>query len=119
MTEERKVTWPVKVSVPVDGKSKTHSFQVTFHLLGLSETKAIVDQARVAAENDVYAVAIDDASRELLRRAVVGWSGVVDENENEIPFKDERLEALLDIPYVFAALNTAYVEAAHGGRRKN
>ena len=100
---ERRVEadWPVIVPVPQDGgKLQEQTLQVRFQLLDESEEKEID--------------AGEDAGRERIRRAVLGFAG-----SEQAEFTPELLEAMLNRPYVRLALNKAYAEFSVGVAPKN
>ena len=50
---------------------------------------------------------------------LVGWSGVVDGDGDEILFSETLKEQLLDIPTVAAAIIVAYFDSLTGSKAKN
>lgn len=106
------VTWPVTVNVPQDGgKIRAHTFEVRFTLLPQDE----IDHAVGASRNG-------DETDDLLNRALIGWTGVKEEDgETDVPFNDETKRQMLAIPYVRAGLLKAFFEATSGkaAARKN
>lgn len=106
------VAWPVTVNVPQDGgKVRTHTFEARFALL----TQAEIDQAVGASRNG-------DENDDLLGLALLGWSGVKEEDgETDVPFNDETKQQMLAIPYVRGGLLKAFFEATSGkaAARKN
>ena len=51
---------------------------------------------------------------ELLRRVVVGWQDIVDENGQKLAFTRANLARLLSYPFVVRSLSMAYVEGLRG-----
>lgn len=105
INRERIVRWPVRVAVPrADGSAEadTLTIEAEFRLLTRSEMKAI-------------ASASDEESRTLLAERVVGWSGVADADDAPLPCTPETVAAVLDVPYLAAALMLALVDASNGG----
>ena len=79
-------TWPIQLILPVDGgRREKHTFDGEFKRLPQSRINEIIKQARkmesVVTDEDDF---LEDqaAAKEVL----VGWSGVVDDDNKEIPF---------------------------------
>ena len=51
---------------------------------------------------------IDGGDDNFVKTVVVGWSGIKDEEGNDIPFSDENLEAIMDNHYIVQAIIYAY-----------
>ena len=97
--------WPVKVQEPSDtkpGEFETSEFIAIFKREKMSKLQ----------ESD------EADSLGLLRKVLVGWEGIVDENDKEVPFSDEVLEEQADdADWIKAVLNTyatTYAEAEAG-----
>ncbi len=93
--------WPVKFSVPVDGKHQTAQFTAVFKRLSQTEL-----------ENLTKTEGITD-----LRMAVdvtAGVEDIQDESGNAV-----GLNTLLDIPGAATALVVAYMDSVTGAPRKN
>lgn len=105
MLEEPSWTWPVKVKVPSYGSFEEQGFEAHFRLVPS-------DQAATILETDTSAMA-------LMRRALIGWSGVTDERSQPVAYSDEARDKLLSMPYVFAGVAAAYMESLTGAARKN
>ena len=57
---------------------------------------------------------------EWLAERITGWSGVLDEDGNEVPFTPPHLHALLDIVGMSSLIVTAYLESCGArGQQKN
>ena len=95
--------WPVRVRVPGDQQHDDAGFVARFRVLSVTR---LTDAGLPA--------------RELMREALIGWDGVIDEHGTPVPFGEAARDALLELPYVVAALAEAYAEALAGGaERKN
>ncbi len=97
--------WPVKVQEPSDtkpGEFETSEFIAIFKREKMSKLQ----------ESD------ETDSLGLLRKVLVGWEGIVDEDGEEVPFSDEVLqEQSDDADWIKAVLNTytaTYAEAEAG-----
>jgi len=101
LTKTRCVLWPVSVNVPLDGGAvEKHEIKVSFELLPTSESDALLQGA--------------DTNKALLRRVIIGWEGIADEDGAEIVFSAEALEQAIDVAYVRVALLNAYFQASSG-----
>lgn len=101
-------TWPVVLLIPVDGGTRQKAtFDGEFRRLPQSRINEIIRTARLmelgrADDDDM----LDDktAAREIL----VGWGGVVDADNQPIPFSDHALSQLLEIPTVAGQIIKAW-----------
>ena len=113
--KKREVLWPVTIMVPVDdGKTAEQQFTVRFRLMTKSE---MTDALAETVDEDMSKVFAAQDAR--LVDHVVGWSGLVDETGDELPFTSSALNALLDVPYVRSAIEGALWEASRGAPAKN
>ena len=97
--------WPVKVQEPSDtkpGEFETSEFIAIFKREKMSRLQ----------ESD------ETDSLGLLRKVLVGWEGIVDEDGEEVPFSEEVLEEQADdADWIKAVLSTyaaTYAEAEAG-----
>jgi len=104
LTQERRVWWPVMISVPANG-GKTERRKI--------ELQFIIDDPDAWAESDI---SIMDA----MKSNIVDWREIEDEHKEQIPFSDDALAQLLRISYVRTAIwNTYTQEVLTGGGAKN
>ncbi|HEC91270.1 MAG TPA: hypothetical protein ENI55_06350 [Alphaproteobacteria bacterium] len=96
-------TWPVEIRVPADGGHRKHEIKVTFKM---------IDQDRIDG-------LLASADVDLLREVVVGWSGVQDEDGNEIAFSDDVLGRIIKKAFVRTAMAREYIRGINGLDRKN
>lgn len=101
LAKECTFTWPVSVLVPGSGRHEAKTFQGRFRVV----------PARRAAE----LMGPERAPLPLLREALIGWQGVVDEQGQAVPYSEAARDALLDHPFVLAAVARAYADALSGG----
>ncbi len=100
------VKWPVSVEVPVNGgKKNIETFDAEFKVLPKDELKDLMDSG----------VSDDD----LIEKVVVGYSGIKDENGNEIPFSAENLKEVCRFSFVTTAIVVAYLEMVAKRKTKN
>lgn len=96
---------PVTVKVPNEaGGYDTARFKTRFKVLAQSRVRELGDGGQ------------GDAG--LLKEAVIGWTDLADETGAPLPFSDEALGGLLDLPYMQLALVETYLERTLNGRYK-
>lgn len=126
--------WPVKVIEPHPEKAgETTESEFTIELLIIDrdqreandrERQRLLDVLQ-AAETPADIVSARDALRgfadERYREAIVGWSGIEDDERKPFEFSSEALSILLSNDYVRRAIDVAYNEAVtlDKGRAKN
>ena len=112
-------TWPITLVLPVDGgRREKHTFDGEFKRLPQTRINEIVRQARAMERgrlNEDEVLEDQDAASEIL----VGWSNVVDDDGNEIPFSTKSLDQLLEIPTVAGQIVRAWFESLEVAKRKN
>ena len=101
--------WPVKVDLPEDGKLKRHTFEAEFKNISQTRFQELIDQSQRGEINDV------DVAREV----VTGWSGILDDKGEEMPFVQAKFEELLDVLGVPTAIAKAFIDSRLGAKRKN
>jgi hypothetical protein len=108
-------TWPVTFDVPVDGgRHERQTFDGEFKRLPQSKIGPMVAELqRLEDLGDLER--ITDISRDVL----VGWSGINDDNNKEIPFSQKALDQLLEVPFLAVAVLKAYMDSIKGAKRKN
>ena len=102
----KKVTeydWEVTVQSPEKGKFKKETFTAKFKNEG---RKAFADLIEAGDENFV-------------RSVLVGWSGIKDDDGNDIQFNDENFEALTDNHFIVKGIIEAFGESMKGASEKN
>lgn len=100
--------WPVKFqTVAQDGRQEAQSFDAEFKRLTQTRLKEIADKRAEITD--------DDFCREVL----LGWSGIKDEDGNDLPFSESNRDRLLDVMGVPAQIIFAFYDAINGARRKN
>lgn len=102
----KEVDWPVTVNVPVNGgKTEQHEFTAKFKLMSQEE----YDKALQGTKNDTSFIA----------KFLIGWSGLLDDDDKEVPFSKEALKNLCGLPFVRVAIVKAYNQAITGQAAKN
>ena len=102
--------WPVSIEQPEDGgRNKKQTFDVQLKRLTQSQIKDITIQIEKSETTDF----------KLCKEVIVGWRGVLDESNAEVPFSNGALDELLDIQGVAQAIVLALFESLSGSKRKN
>ena len=102
----KKVTeydWEVTVQSPDKGKFKKETFTAKFKNVG----------------RKVFAELIEAGDDNFVGTVLVGWSGIKDEEGNDVPFDEDNLEAVLENHYIVQAIIVAYGESMKGASEKN
>lgn len=102
-------TWPVPVWLPVDGgKRQRQEFTATFKRFKRGEEPLVGDELED-----------DDDGVETFKKFLAGWSGIKDDDGNEIQFSDETLREFLKVPVFVSAVTTAFQNSVNQAREKN
>ena len=111
LKQQNSYSWPVKFDVPEDGHYRRETFEVEFKNISQTRFQELIELSQSGDFNDV----------DIVREVVVGWSGILDDKNEEVPFTKARFEKLLDVLGLATAIATAFVESRMGGaaKRKN
>lgn len=114
--------WPVTVKLPISGgKFEKQTFDVEFKRLPQARINKlqIEVQARIKASqrNEATDESISDQS--IAEELLIGWSGVLDEDGDEVPYTESMKQQLLDIPTMASAIIVAYFDSLTGVKTKN
>jgi len=108
-------TWPVAFDVPTDGgRHERQTFDGEFKRLPQSKIGPMVAELQ-KVEDLSELERITEIAKELL----VGWSGVNDDSGKDVPFSQNALEQLLEVPFLAVAVVKAYMDSIKGAKRKN
>ncbi|NEX47600.1 hypothetical protein [Pseudotabrizicola algicola] len=99
-------TAPVKVQVPAEGGYADMNFTARFKALTVSESEAF-DMMSIRGTDD------------WLRTILIGWDGVVGEDDQPLSFNNAVRDQLLDVPFIRMAIIQAYNAAMMGAKRGN
>lgn len=130
--KKREVLWPVTISVPQEDGSGAAQVEIKVRYKLLTQTE-LEQSARDECEmlnsikSDDLEALMDSVSAEkaAARRAdllvrITGWEGVQDADSGEpLPFNADNCAALLEVPYVFGALQSGLKSASRGAAVKN
>jgi len=110
LKQDDRFTWPISFDVPVDGgRHQRQTFDGEF---------IRVSQARLRELGE--AIQAEEASdQDIAREVMVGWSGITDDDGEEVPFSKAALDRLLDIPMLATAIVTTYFKSLQGAKTKN
>lgn len=96
--------WPVTVEEPTDGGTfEASTFDITFKRLGRKEFSALSEKGDWL----------------LLKAIVMGWEGITDEDNAELPFSIDTLKEFSDDPYWIRGVLKAYTDTFDGARLGN
>lgn len=115
-------SWPVTFDIPVDGgRHERQTFDAELKRLPQSRIIEIQDavQKRLTAiqrDEDTDGMITD---QEIACEILVGWSGILDDKGEEIPFTEKAKAQLMDVPTVTASIVTSYFNSLQGAKRKN
>ncbi|MGB0747185.1 MAG: hypothetical protein ACPGO3_00420 [Magnetospiraceae bacterium] len=110
LADERRFKAKVTVQTPQESGGKREcSFTAHFRVLTYSEQEEILERNPGGADFQI------------LKTALVGWGDDLQDEEGQpIPFTDDTLRAILDIPYIRMAMYRAFIAGNTGtGRTKN
>ena len=96
--------WQVTVETPDKGKFKQETFTAKFKNIGRKAFAKLVEEQ-------------DD--EDFVKSVLVGWSGIKDEEGNDVPFDEDNLEAVMENHYIVQAIIVAYGESMKGASEKN
>jgi hypothetical protein len=114
-------SWPVTIRMPADGgKREKQSFEAEFKRLPqsrIAEIQAMAQKLVKAAEAGEQLEGISDVS--VADEVLVGWSGILDEDGEEVPYSETNKAILLEVPLMAASLVQAYFASLTDEKRKN
>ena len=103
-------SWPVTVEFPVDGgRFEKQTFDAEFKRLPQSRIEQVIERSNTDTIKDA----------EFAREVIAGWKGVTDAKGADVPYSNEALGKLLDVPLVAGAIVQAFFASLTGAKRKN
>jgi hypothetical protein len=112
-------TWPITLVLPIDGgRREKHTFDGELRRLPQTRINEIIRQARLQERGkltDDEELQDQDAAKEIL----AGWTNVVDDKGEEVPFSESALNQLLEIPTVAGQIVRTWFESLEVAKRKN
>lgn len=110
--------WPVKITLALDnGKRCTDTFTAEFKRLPQDRINEIVKEVRRSEYDRDLDETIND--QDACREIMVGWSDVVDDDGEAVPFSTDALNELLNIPTVASQIVTHWFGSLDNSKRKN
>jgi len=114
--------WPVTCRLPIDGgRFEKQTFEAEFKRLPqarINEIRVEVQRMAKATErSEALEESITDQS--IAHEVLIGWSGVLDDDGDEVAFSASTCEQLLNVPMVAAAVIEAYFDSVTGNKTKN
>lgn len=99
-----RVKWPVTIAVPQDdGEVVSKEISVGYKLI---PHKRFME---LSGDNDLA----------LLKEVVIGWTGIGDEDGNDLPFSEANLDDLLQHAFIRLPLFSGYMQASSAAPTKN
>lgn len=122
LNQSESYSWPVSIKLPADGgKREKSNFDAVFKRLPqtrINEIQQLVQQRVKAAESgEELDNGVTDQS--IASEILVGWSGVVDGDGDDVPYSEAIKAQLLDVPMMAGALIEAYFASLVELKRKN
>lgn len=122
LNQSQSYSWPVSIKLPADGgKREKSSFDALFKRLPqsrINEIQLLASQRIKAAERgEELDNGVTDQS--IAAEILVGWSGIVDGEGDEVPYSEASKAQLLDVPMMAGALIEAYFASLVELKRKN
>jgi hypothetical protein len=112
--------WPLKITLPADdGKRLTESFTGVFAWVSQSRIEEIRRTVRLQSMGigDDDQQQIDDITA--AKEVMVGWSDVLDDEGDEVPFSDRALDQLLQIPTVAGQIVKQWQQSLEATKKGN
>ena len=107
--------WPVTVEIPIDGgRFDRQTFDAEFKRLPQSKVGPMVAELQRLED-------LGDLNRitEIAADVLVGWSGMTGDDGKAIPYSQQALERLLEVPFLAVAVLKSYIDSIKGAKRKN
>lgn len=122
LNQSQSYSWPVSIQLPADGgKREKSSFDALFKRLPqsrINEIQQLVQQRIKAAERgEELDNGVTDQS--IAAEILVGWSGILDADGDDVPYSEAIKAQLLDVPMMAGALIEAYFTSLVELKRKN
>ncbi len=122
LNQSQSYSWPVSIQLPADGgKREKSSFDALFKRLPqsrINEIQQLVQQRIKAAERGEE---LDNGvtDQTIAAEILVGWSGILDADGDDVPYSEAIKAQLLDVPMMAGALIEAYFTSLVELKRKN
>jgi hypothetical protein len=109
--------WPVTLIIPADGgRREKHTFDGEFRRIPQARINEI-RRLQFLEEQGRLDVSELLTPQEVATEVLAGWSGVVDDEGEEIPFSETALNQLLDLPGIAAQIMTAWGQSIEAAKK--
>ena len=112
LTNEYRYPWPVTIRVPDPdraGEILEQEFTATFLAMPLDEAEALDEEIDEAPARDQVR-----RRNDVLRRVLVGWDGIEDDDGAAVPFSDDALNAAIQHSWFRIGVYQAYFRSLQG-----
>jgi hypothetical protein len=109
--------WTVTIKKPVDGRYRSHQFQVRFKSLPQDRLDQILEGAAEAVEGDEDGEVEDRIDNALLHEVICGWKDVYimeGDERKEAPFNTATLDRFLNVTYWRSGVVLEYLKIIGG-----
>ena len=114
--------WPVTVKLPINGgKFEKQTFDAEFKRLPQTRINKLQVEVQARVKSSERNETVDDSitDQSIAEELLIGWSGVLDEDGDEVPYTESMKQQLLDIPTLASAIIVAYFDSLTGVKTKN
>lgn len=106
--------WPVKVKLPDPeqnraGKIIEQEFRMQFVAIPTDEARALAEEIAALPPEER-----EEREYDLMLRAARGWTGVHDQDGEDLTYSPDLLKSMLQIPFYRAAILRAYADSLTG-----
>lgn len=109
--------WPVKVTIPDNGKHTTEQFTAIFNRLEHDRCMEIIGAMNRFSKDERRD---DDPTEvEACAEVLAGWEDVTGPDDKPLPFTPANMETMLSVEFLPFQLLTAWAESKNEGKRKN
>lgn len=122
LNQSQSYSWPVSIQLPADGgKREKSSFDALFKRLPQSRINEIqqLAQQRIKAAERGEELDNGVTDQSIAAEILVGWSGILDADGDDVPYSEAIKAQLLDVPMMAGALIEAYFTSLVELKRKN
>ena len=122
LKQSNSYVWPVTVKLPISGgKFEKQTFDAEFKRLPQARINKLQVEVQARIKSSERNEASDDSisDQSIADELLIGWSGVLDEDGDEVPFSESMKQQLLDIPTLASAIIVAYFDSLTGVKTKN
>jgi hypothetical protein len=119
LTQSPTYKWPVKITIPTDDGTATFTFHAEFRRLKQSRLTELIDASQRKARGEEIDADLDMNDLELLSEFIVGWSDVLDDDGEQVPFDRGNLAKLAELATAPNQILEQYAASLRGAKVKN